>query len=274
MLKRTITSAFIVITIVAFLLLRLVDFRLFDILIYGIAILSTFELLRAFANGVNKIQKGLVLTFTATVFPLAVFFEKYVGVFFVVYAVIYTAVTIFIDETQSIESLTKGVFALFYPTLPLLSLVFMNAMGEKSLYLILTVLTTSTFTDVGAYLIGSWLHGPKLCEKLSPNKTISGALGGLLGGVLATNLTYFIMRAFGIDVFYGAKLISVILFLVTSGVLLSATTQVGDLTESFIKRRLGVKDMGNLLPGHGGMLDRIDGLTFTSLITFVLYSFL
>ena len=90
--------------------------------------------------------------------------------------------------------------------------------------------------------------------------------------MIATLLTYFVLRGFNINVFNGMKTINVVIFLIVSGIFLSVVAQIGDLVESYIKRRIGIKDMGNIIPGHGGMLDRVDGISFTSLFTFVIYS--
>ena len=149
----------------------------------------------------------------------------------------------------------------------------LNYLGDLSWMVLILAFTTTSLTDVMAYLVGSALKGKKLCPEISPNKTISGSIGGLLGGIIASFATYYILKALSVPVF-SASTFTVILFLIMSGVMFSITTQAGDLFESWLKRRLGIKDMGNLIPGHGGMLDRIDGLVFTSFTTFVLYSFL
>ena len=101
-------------------------------------------------------------------------------------------------------------------------------------------------TDVGAYLAGRLMGGPKLAPRISPGKTWSGSVGGLLigagaGAVLAGAMHGFALRAFA------------------AGALLSLCAQAGDLLESAIKRRLGVKDSGRTIPGHGGLFDRLDG---------------
>jgi phosphatidate cytidylyltransferase len=101
-------------------------------------------------------------------------------------------------------------------------------------------------TDIGAYLVGRIVGGRKLAPKISPGKTISGSIGGLVIGALAGAL--LAGRGHGID-FYALP----------AGILLSVFAQAGDLLESWIKRRLGVKDSGRTIPGHGGLFDRLDG---------------
>ncbi|MCB8838571.1 phosphatidate cytidylyltransferase [Aurantimonas sp. VKM B-3413] len=103
-------------------------------------------------------------------------------------------------------------------------------------------------TDIFAYFSGRTFGGPKLMPSVSPKKTISGALGGLAAGI-----------AFG-ALFAEWATGSVGLFVIVLAALLSALGQAGDLYESWIKRRFGVKDSGRIIPGHGGLMDRIDAL--------------
>jgi phosphatidate cytidylyltransferase len=103
--------------------------------------------------------------------------------------------------------------------------------------------------DIGAYLVGRGLGGPRLAPRISPGKTWSGALGGLLAAV-AVGLLAAHLFAGGGNV-WRAALIAAILGIVA---------QAGDLLESFVKRRLEVKDSGHLIPGHGGLFDRLDGV--------------
>jgi phosphatidate cytidylyltransferase len=102
-------------------------------------------------------------------------------------------------------------------------------------------------TDIAAYFIGRAVGGPKLWPAVSPNKTWSGAVGGTLGGVAAGLLV--------------VKLAGLVVapMLVMVALALSAAAQLGDLLESAIKRHFGAKDAGQLIPGHGGLMDRLDG---------------
>jgi phosphatidate cytidylyltransferase len=103
--------------------------------------------------------------------------------------------------------------------------------------------------DIGAYMVGRWWGGPRLAPSISPGKTWSGAIGGLLAAV-AVGLLAAHFLAQPVTVWWVAAI----------AVVLSVVAQGGDLLESFVKRRLAVKDSGNLIPGHGGLFDRLDGI--------------
>ena len=108
-------------------------------------------------------------------------------------------------------------------------------------------------TDIFAYLVGRTAGGPLLCPRLSPNKTWSGAFGGLAGGVAAGTLVAY--ASGGIRPAVAGVL----------ALLLSIVAQGGDLFESAVKRRFGVKDASHLIPGHGGVMDRLDGFLVAAL---------
>ena len=148
-------------------------------------------------------------------------------------------------------------------------MLFANALTENSLLALVLIFVVAPATDTFAYLVGCSLKGPKLCPKISPNKTISGSVGGILGGVIASIIVYFI-----ISPVTTLKTGIVVLIFAIIGLFGSALTQIGDLTESYIKRRLGIKDMGNIMPGHGGVLDRIDGVMFNAVLVTILVAIL
>lgn len=115
-------------------------------------------------------------------------------------------------------------------------------------------------TDIGGYVVGRWLQGPKLAVKISPNKTWSGALGGImLSTMFLSGVNLLLMKAENKhsleEFFYNAAII----------IFLSTVAQIGDLLQSWCKRQFGVKDSGTLIPGHGGILDRLDGFFAVSL---------
>jgi phosphatidate cytidylyltransferase len=123
---------------------------------------------------------------------------------------------------------------------------------------ILWLFLTVWATDSGAYVAGRSLGGPRLAARLSPNKTWAGCAGGIVSAAL---VAWAVAHAAGASVS----------MLVAAGIGLSIASQLGDLAESLAKRRFGVKDSGTVIPGHGGLLDRLDGMlaaaAFASLVT-------
>ena len=136
-----------------------------------------------------------------------------------------------------------------------------NAHG---IFLILFILFSACFTDTFAYFTGSFLGKHKLCPKISPKKTIEGAIGGVLGCILANVILYAVY-----DNFIFANPVHNYLPIVVASVITSVVGMCGDLTASLIKRNYEIKDFGNLIPGHGGILDRCDG--YIIVIPFVYY---
>lgn len=118
-------------------------------------------------------------------------------------------------------------------------------------------------SDTAAYFAGSLLKGPKLYPLVSPNKTISGAVGGLVGAALGAVVAHFWFLE-------ALPLVDGILLAVVAG----ALGQAGDLCVSLLKRSTGVKDTGKIMPGHGGLLDRIDAFAFTASATWLYASHL
>ncbi|MDR1815264.1 MAG: phosphatidate cytidylyltransferase, partial [Clostridiales Family XIII bacterium] len=111
-------------------------------------------------------------------------------------------------------------------------------------------------TDVFAYFIGMLLGSRKLCPSISPKKTVEGAIGGVLGSVLLCGLFGFFFLPSGFS------------DCVALGLLGGVVSQLGDLSASVLKRHIGIKDWGTLIPGHGGVLDRIDSVLFTAPLVF------
>jgi phosphatidate cytidylyltransferase len=136
--------------------------------------------------------------------------------------------------------------------------------------LLLLPLLLTWASDIGAYAVGRAIGRHKLIPSISPGKTVEGAVGGLVGSVLvAWVYTTFVLRpATQLD--FKAAPFGALIF----GALVSAVAQIGDLAESLLKREAGVKDSSNLLPGHGGILDRFDSLLFVMPVSFVLLGWL
>ncbi|MEM1366104.1 MAG: phosphatidate cytidylyltransferase [Pseudomonadota bacterium] len=144
-----------------------------------------------------------------------------------------------------------------YITLPFVAIWAIRETPVSGLLTLFFVFIVVWTTDTAAYFVGRKFRGPKLAPAISPGKTWSGAIGGLFGAMLVGGALALWLG--------GQHQIGFILGVVAA---MSVGTQLGDLMESAVKRRSGVKDSGRLIPGHGGVLDRIDGLMFAVVIAF------
>jgi phosphatidate cytidylyltransferase len=147
-------------------------------------------------------------------------------------------------------------FGVLYIGAPAVALIWLRASpGGLSWTLLLMAVVWAA--DIAAFLVGSALKGPKLWPRFSPNKTWTGFFGGLVGGALAAiGVTFVPLGGGGPST--GAA--------IWIGLLTALAAMGGDLWESMLKRRFGVKDSGDLIPGHGGLLDRVDGLMFAAVL--------
>jgi phosphatidate cytidylyltransferase len=173
------------------------------------------------------------------------------------------ATIMYLEWTRIVAGWGLGwkLFGFVYCLLPAVSLLWIRERAEfqaigSGFDLLIWVFLVVWSTDIGAYFAGRAIGGPKLAPSISPNKTIAG----LVGGVVAAGL---IAGAWALAV----ELPGVLLWLAPP---LAVAAQAGDLFESGLKRRAGVKDSGTWLPGHGGLLDRLDGLVPVAILTALL----
>ncbi len=150
------------------------------------------------------------------------------------------------------------------PGMGMLSLVPIQPKSVQLTYLILMIAIPSV-GDIFALYVGSTLRGPKLCPAVSPNKTISGAAGGLVGSLLSSLAVGGIAWLLAVN---SREFLPMWWELVLLGLAGGVAGQLGDLFASLIKRHCGIKDFSNLFPGHGGMLDRLDSVIFMAVIMF------
>ena len=153
-----------------------------------------------------------------------------------------------------------GFFALsLFSFAALLSLLLLRSPVFGGTVVIIYLIAVIAGTDIGAYFAGRSIGGPKLAPAISPNKTWAGLIGGTIAAGLVGLLFFYTLALGGKDIavldVFGNEAAAAF----AASCLIAPLAQSGDLMESWIKRRRGVKDSGNLIPGHGGILDRVDG---------------
>jgi phosphatidate cytidylyltransferase len=193
------------------------------------------------------------LSMFAVSVPLALLCPLAAGLSWTAFTLAVAAFFFVILVTRSAR-LSLGIFYVF---VPVMALIFLRQQQSGGLLLAFWTLSLVWATDIGAYFAGRSIGGPKLAPRVSPSKTWAG----LGGGVLAALILGFVLHRFaGLPIQLAAA----------SG-LLAVAAQLGDLLESAMKRRAGVKDSGSLLPGHGGVMDRLDGVVAAAPLAAALY---
>lgn len=187
------------------------------------------------------------------IIPLSLFFIIKGSVFFILFITI-----LFLIACLEWFKMTKRYDLKIFGTIfLLLSFYSVYVVRDRGLFEFLMIFIICITTDIGGYIFGKIFKGPKLIE-ISPNKTYSGVVGALLMSVIVAYLfnikydNYFVEN----QSFFSDQFFLIIVFLI------SIVSQIGDLIISYFKRVSNIKDTGNLLPGHGGLLDRIDGMIF------------
>jgi phosphatidate cytidylyltransferase len=209
-------------------------------------------------------NKELIKRFLSSIIilPIAVWFIINGSVFFIFFLSILFLVTSYewikMSKKKFLIKILGIIFLLlsFYSTFQL--------RNHAGLNFFLFIVLICIFTDIGGYIFGKFFKGPKL-TKISPNKTYSGVIGSfilpVLAGLIYTNLltkSFYIIESLNFSHINNNIDLKFLFFIL----LISITSQVGDLIISYFKRLAKVKDTGKILPGHGGLLDRLDGLIF------------
>ena len=257
----------------AIILIVAVLAALFFVPVWGVAILVSgvtyavmYELTKVFGLKEKKAITAVNFIF-ATIFMVAgyIISLKYIPFFAVLYIIILMGVAVICNEKVSFRDVTMSLFMTAYSVALLMHITFIRNCPNGIALLFLALLGTY-ITDTGAYFAGSFLGKHKLIEKVSPNKTIEGAVGGVLASVVSFLIYGVVMNGAGYDV----NLLNLLIL----SVLCAVVAQFGDLSASLMKRSFEVKDFGKLIPGHGGVLDRVDSLMFVAPVVYHFITFL
>ncbi len=158
-------------------------------------------------------------------------------------------------QERKLEDAMATITGIFYTVFFSFHVTLVEQTGEYSI-LVWLIFLTAFGTDIMAYFSGYLFGKHKLCPTISPKKTIEGSIGGTLGSILlCAAFGYFLVPR-------------ILIHCIIIGLLGSIVSQFGDLTASVFKRKMGIKDYGNLIPGHGGILDRFDSVLFTAPIIY------
>lgn len=307
MKQRILTGSAMVALLILVLFAREYSVYVFDIFWLAIAVVGAYEmseLLRKMNLYNNKWFIMLYPLFSYALYLIC--FTKNVELylmfilqvsFLVLYICIYAIICLFSKrrveneiktrhlmlsvEKFSINKSIHTLFGLLYPTVFMLFFILINRFGSFNLasiheyeiqisrFILIFAFVIPVFTDTFALFTGMIFKGKKLCPRISPNKTISGAIGGAIWGTISSICLFLIFNAIH-DYSLIFETLGITLWKVCIiGFVISVLSQLGDLFESYLKRKAQVKDSGNILPGHGGILDRLDSHLVSGMIAFI-----
>lgn len=186
----------------------------------------------------------------------------------IVYGIVTAVFYIINRKNTTVNDACYGYLLTLYPTVGFGCMVMLREMFNHGLWYLIALLVIAWISDTGAYFVGTFLGKHKMAPKISPKKSWEGFFGGWILSVLCA-VGVFILR-FEIDNGYGEGLFYTLRFYLPVMAVLAPLSVVGDLLASAIKRKCGVKDFGNIMPGHGGVMDRFDSVIFIAPILYVI----
>ncbi|MBQ4568733.1 MAG: phosphatidate cytidylyltransferase [Ruminococcus sp.] len=217
----------------------------------------------------RKLQKNPLVMVTTLLFAIAMPLVALTNVFYLpvyTYSLLMFAYMIFLRDKLNIKDVTFAYagISVIACAFGYMSRLVVSSGGWHSFYLIIA-LVSPWCADSAAYFAGSFLGKRKLCPQISPKKTVEGAIGGAFGSIICTLLAGLIFQ------FLVYRNITVnYLALLVIGVFCAFVSVIGDLIFSVIKRDCGIKDYGSIMPGHGGILDRVDSVIFCVPFTYLI----
>lgn len=236
------------------------------------SLISQYEMIHSFRQAGIRTVAPVLYAFAALALPIYYFYGLSAVFVMQMFAVslVFVAAILFNNKRFDFDSISASIFTLYYPQMFYI-FFYMILFVEKpdgswdmelSRLMLLVAIAASAGTDTAAYFVGSFCGKKKLCPDISPKKTVEGSLGGLVGGVVAVQI---------VAILFDNGRVHLVEYLIFS-FMLSVLAQIGDLAASLIKRKLGVKDYGKLIPGHGGIMDRLDSILFILPVVYMFYN--
>lgn len=207
-------------------------------------------------NGICENKPFSLLFIVQSLCTILLLFQLSMGSTYIVYAFISSIVSIIAVAYLINAKVIWAVFGFLYAFVPSYSVLLIQENFGSLVLLWMMLLIWGM--DTGAYFVGKNIGGPKMSPKISPNKTWSGLIGGTITAMVLAYVFNIFVDLQNLAIFENA-----LILLILSGSL-AILSQIGDLTESAVKRKYSVKDSGSIIPGHGGVMDRVDGILFVA----------
>lgn len=207
-------------------------------------------------NGICEKKPFSLLFCVQSICTVLLLFQLKMGSPYIEYAFASSVISIIAVAYLVNAKLVWAILGFLYALIPSYSVLLLQENFGSLVLLWMMLLIWGM--DTGAYFVGKKIGGPKMSPKISPNKTWSGLIGGAITAMILAYVFYMTAEVENVAIFENA-----LILLILSG-FLAILSQIGDLAESAVKRRYSVKDSGSIIPGHGGVMDRVDGILFVA----------
>ncbi len=253
-MKQRVISAFFGIIVLVLVLLG--NQYVFDVVVTLVSAMAIYEVLNAIGLGKNKKMTAISVLLPTGLMTVSHISEEYLHSVIFLFAAIFMLMMLFSKGRYTFTDTALYIAVSTVFALSFLHVSLVRRLGNENLD-VLVVLIGSWITDTCAYFTGYFFGKHKLAPKISPKKTIEGSIGGIIGVMLIiVAYAYVAGNIMNVSVnIYSA---------IAAGIVAGIVSQFGDLCASIIKREHNVKDFGNIMPGHGGVMDRFDSLVFVA----------
>ena len=240
-----------------------------------LSVVAVYELFMATKYLKNKLISALSLIFVAIV-PFVYWIDElrqHVKLIYLCFIILLAFAMIAKHERVKFEQVALVSFISLAIPLALNTISFIRTnFPQHAMFYIVYIMLSVWVGDAGAYFVGTFLGKHKMCPKISPKKTWEGFFGGIVTTGIVALITCFVYEIIDTTINSGVHTFNVnYLYLVGLSLVLSVLGVLGDLSASLIKRECSVKDFGNILPGHGGVLDRFDSVLFAAPFAYMLF---
>ncbi len=262
-MKQRLISAFF--GIIVLILVLLGNQTVFDVVVTLISSMAIYEVLGAVGLKEKKTFTSFSVFMPVVLMLISHFFEAYMLTVVFVFLAVYLLIMLFNHTRYSFSDVTTAFASAVMVSVPFLFVSMTRRLGNENLD-VLVILIGCWITDSCAYFSGYFFGKHKLAPAISPKKTVEGSIGGVLG-VIIIMVAYAYVAGNIMNV--SVNLVSAAVIGFTTGVV----SQFGDLCASIIKREHNIKDFGNIMPGHGGVMDRFDSLMFVAPAVYYILKF-
>lgn len=288
MLKRTLVAIVLLISFLGAIILGyFFNKEIIEVYMMVWMLVAAYEMTHTFTRKGYKVKKFPITLFAFLTYPLMRIAHEFANMGTEMLIIMFV-LTVFIsmveytfskDENIAISDFVSTIFILVYP-LFMIHLIYILTFNYYAVFVVAACVTIPIFSDAFAYYFGKAFGKKKLCERVSPKKTIAGGIGSLIGAAASSVLIFILFDLYSSALSKNAFVPFIshavqgwewknALIFIAIGLVTGVVSQLGDLVASKIKRLMGIKDYGHIFPGHGGVMDRLDSIISSCLVLLI-----